>query len=117
MSVTPTNLQEIIVGLKQLGYDIRVKGDGGKSRMYLDEKYFRRIEKFDGDLSKYKGWIFDFGVILSQVDVELGKAVKALFKEGLKDTDLTVDFPLGISAFRLRLKRNTIRNCMGFWSH
>jgi hypothetical protein len=26
----------------------------------LEEKYFRRVDKFDGDLSKFRGWLFDF---------------------------------------------------------
>ena len=28
-------------------------------KVILEEKYFRRVEKFDGDLTKYKSWIFD----------------------------------------------------------
>ena len=30
-------------------------------RVVLDEKYFRRIEKFDGDVNKFRGWLFDLG--------------------------------------------------------
>ena len=46
--------------------------------MVLDEKYFRRVEKFDGELDKYRGWIFDIVVALAQVDGELSKEVEKL---------------------------------------
>ena len=33
---------------------------GGKGRVGLDEKYFRRIDRFEGDVLKYKGWCFNY---------------------------------------------------------
>ena len=55
-------------------------------RVVLDEKYFRRIDKFDGDVAKYRGWIFELEVILGQVDDKLGMFVrKLLSKKDLPD--------------------------------
>ena len=48
--------------------------------MHLDEKYFRRVEKFDGDPSKYRGWIFELVVALGQVDGGLQKEVEKMVK-------------------------------------
>ena len=46
--------------------------------MALDEKYFRRVDKFDGDLDKYRPWIFEVVVALAQVDGELSRMVEKL---------------------------------------
>ena len=58
-------------------------GEGASGRterpqVHLDEKYFRRVDKFDGDPSKYRGWIFELVVALGQVDGDLQKVVERL---------------------------------------
>ena len=40
--------------------------------MTLDEKYFRRVDKFDGDRSKFRGWLFDLIEAINQINPELG---------------------------------------------
>eukprot|EP00973_Karenia_brevis_P046401 6433833-Karenia_brevis.AAC.1 len=37
----------------------------------FEEKYFRRIEKFNGDPAECKGWMFDLKVAVGQVDWDL----------------------------------------------
>ena len=37
-----------------------------KGSVVLDEKYFRRMEKFEGDPSKFRGWLFDLLVAIGQ---------------------------------------------------
>ena len=49
-----------------------------KQGVVLDEKYFRRVDKFDGDLDKYRSWVFEVVVALAQVDGDLSKMVEKL---------------------------------------
>ena len=55
-----------------------IGGRGERPQVHLDEKYFRRVDKFDGDPSKYRGWIFELVVALGQVDGDLQKVVERL---------------------------------------
>ena len=43
---------------------------GERKRVRQDEKYFRRIDKFEGDVMKYKGWRFDLLVAIDGIDQE-----------------------------------------------
>ena len=52
------------------------------NRMVLDEKYFRRVERFEGDVSKFRGWLFDLMVPLGQVDQDLGREVQRVLSAG-----------------------------------
>eukprot|EP00973_Karenia_brevis_P074421 10339948-Karenia_brevis.AAC.1 len=36
----------------------------------LEEKNFRRIDKFDGNSKEFRGWVFNLEVALGQVDKE-----------------------------------------------
>jgi hypothetical protein len=54
-------------------------------RVILDEKYFRRVDKFDGDVTKFRGWMFDLMVAIGQVDNELAKEVKGILARGLDE--------------------------------
>ena len=53
-------------------------GRGDRQHVHLDEKYFRRVDKFDGDPNKYRGWIFELVVALGQVDGDLQKVIEKL---------------------------------------
>ena len=46
------------------------KGGGkrGWSGVKLHIKYFSRVEKFDGDMSKFREWLFDVFVVVGQID-------------------------------------------------
>ena len=35
----------------------------GGNKIVLEEKYFRRMDKFDGDATKFRAWIFDLQVV------------------------------------------------------
>ena len=43
------------------------KSSGDFKRVVLDEKYFRRMQLFAGDASKFRGWFFDLKVAVGQV--------------------------------------------------
>ena len=53
-----------------------------RNRVVLEEKYFRRVEKFDGEPTKFRGWIFNLLVSIGQVDEQLGKELKLVFSKG-----------------------------------
>ena len=55
-------------------------------KVILDEKYSRRMEVFDGDRLRFRGWIFDLTVCVGKVDKELaGQMVKLIASVRSKD--------------------------------
>ena len=52
-----------------------------KGSVVLDEKYFRRMEKFEGDPSKFRGWLFDLLVAIGQVDKDLVSLLRDVMEE------------------------------------
>jgi hypothetical protein len=77
------------------------KGDGnGKGGEYypnLDEKHFRRVDKFKGDKDKYKSWMYEVLTAIGVVDTRLQKELKVLMKgfreqeKGFGDFDVDED--------------------------
>ena len=55
--------------------------------MILDERYFRRMDKFERDVQKFRGWLFDLLVALGSVDKELAIELKGLLYRDSKDAD------------------------------
>ena len=49
-------------------------------KVILDEKYFRRIEKFEGDVSKFRAWMFDMMVTIGQVDMQLATEIRRMLQ-------------------------------------
>ena len=57
---------------------------GGKGSGYwqeLDERQFRRVDKFKGDKDKYKSWLYEVQTGVGRVNPELGKELKELLKK------------------------------------
>eukprot|EP00973_Karenia_brevis_P062586 8701877-Karenia_brevis.AAC.1 len=51
----------------------------------LEEKYFRRIDKFNGEVNQFRTWMFKIKVSLGQVDNRLAEEVnKILSREDKK---------------------------------
>eukprot|EP00973_Karenia_brevis_P086418 11983067-Karenia_brevis.AAC.1 len=51
----------------------------------LEEKYFRRIDKFSGEVNQFRTWMFNLKVSLGQVDNRLAEEVnKILSREDKK---------------------------------
>ena len=44
--------------------------------MALDEKCFRRMDTFDGDRAKFRGWMFDSAVCIGQIDKGLSDQIR-----------------------------------------
>jgi hypothetical protein len=77
-------LDELIRAMEYSGYSVKKDGEKFKGPA-LDEKHFRRMDKFEGDVGKFRSWIFDLEVALGSIDSELGKVVKALLRENIPD--------------------------------
>eukprot|EP00973_Karenia_brevis_P049041 6802003-Karenia_brevis.AAC.1 len=61
------------------------KGTSDDKKGKLEEKYFRRIEKFNGDPSQFRTWLFNVKVSLGQVDQGLAEEInKVLSREDRK---------------------------------
>ena len=74
----------------------RFRMGGGTAKTFqkviLDEKYFRRVDRYDGDVGKYKSWRFDLFVALGQVDKELEGELRGVLRRWEKsDTKSTPD--------------------------
>ena len=60
------------------------KGEGKGDRVKLEEKYFRRMDLFEGDRTRFRNWIFDLGIAVGFVDRHLSEALNRMMT-GLKD--------------------------------
>ena len=54
------------------------EGEGKYKSNKLDERHFRRMDKFDGDQTKYRMWRYDLLVCIGQVDHPLGNEIKSM---------------------------------------
>ena len=52
-----------------------------KPGVLLDEKYFRRLNKFTGEANAYRSWLFDLVMVLNQIDSELADQVNKVVAE------------------------------------
>ena len=67
--------------------ELRQRNEGGNSysgnreggfRNKLEEKYFRRVDKFEGDVKIFRGWRFDLLMAIGQVDQPLCSEIKSM---------------------------------------
>ena len=73
--------------LRELGKENLGKGNIGlgqdkRSWVILDEKCFRRLEKFSGDSAKYRGWGFDLVMVFNQIGPSLANEVNKVLESG-----------------------------------
>eukprot|EP00973_Karenia_brevis_P015315 2095297-Karenia_brevis.AAC.1 len=52
------------------------ESDEKKKRVVLDERDFRRMDKFIGEAAQFRMWTFNFGIVLGQVDGELAEEAR-----------------------------------------
>ena len=62
-----------------------------KGKAVLDERFFRRVAKFEGDAQKYRDWKFTVLVRIGQADPELSTHVKRMLLEGGKSGGVLPD--------------------------
>ena len=53
--------------------------------MTLEEKYFRRLDVFDGDRAKFRNWLWDLTVAIGQIDIRLSEELKSVTKKVRED--------------------------------
>ena len=61
-------INQILGQLAQNGVQI-VRVESNK-QVLLDEKYFWRMDKFEGNSNTFRGWFFDLNVAVGSVDKE-----------------------------------------------
>ena len=65
--------------------------------MVLDRKYFKMVDKVDGNPAKFKSWIFDLITAVGSVDLSLSKDLKSTLKERPKIETVDGVFQLPLS--------------------
>ena len=53
-------------------------GDASRSRVILEERYFRRVREFEGDPKFYRSWLFDLLVAIGSIDSNLASGLEHL---------------------------------------
>eukprot|EP00973_Karenia_brevis_P075378 10472122-Karenia_brevis.AAC.1 len=71
-------VQGLLPQLKGVMSKDKVEDKEFKSKAILDEKYFRRMDKFTGDMGAYRMWMFNFTVAIGQVDGKLSDEIRKL---------------------------------------
>eukprot|EP00973_Karenia_brevis_P044865 6214090-Karenia_brevis.AAC.1 len=67
-------VQSMLPQLQQQSSSSIVKkeeSDEREKRVVLDEKHFKRMDKFTGEVSQFRMWMFNLGAVLGQVDGDL----------------------------------------------
>ena len=83
MACTDDNMDEIISKLAFRGYRLEKIGNvDGKKYAALDEKHFRRVDKYDGTEGKWAEWLFNFTVAISTASNSCWVAIEHVIKNG-----------------------------------
>ena len=87
------DIARIIASLEARGYGIHrldaPTTSASPRRVILDEKYFRRIDKFSGETSQWQEWVFAVCVAVGGVAPECVAAIESVIKQAGTITDLT----------------------------
>ena len=67
-------IADLVQLLRNEGYS--VEKVGGSKGVVLDEKYFRRMDKFEAEVGKWSEWLFNLLICLGQVAPKVEKAVE-----------------------------------------
>ena len=80
--MTEADVQQIISALETRGYGVyRKDGGGGASpKVILEEKHFRRIEKYTGEAGKWQEWLFGVCVAVSGLAQDCCLAMEEVVK-------------------------------------
>ena len=77
-------------------------GDYRKPKMLLEEKDFRRVDKFEGDTTKFRGWLFDVFTGLNHVDPMLAADLQGLLARDAVNGKAESGYPEWISSATIR---------------
>ena len=84
--VTDQNLQQALQELRDRGY--KVDEAKGHPQVLLDEKHFRRVEKFVGSGGDWQEWTFSLIVATSKVALDCSKAMEEVIRQSGTIKDL-----------------------------
>ena len=88
-AMSDADVAKVIEALEARGYAVRLKDAGGVSKVLLEEKYFRRIEKYSGDASKWQEWLFGVCVAVGAVSPECVLSMEGVIKGSGAISDIT----------------------------
>ena len=92
--LSDAEFNRLVASLEARGYELRHRAQPpttppASQKVLLDEKYFRRIDKFAGEPSKWQEWLFALLVAVGSVAAECVAAMEGVIKEAGAVTDLT----------------------------
>ena len=70
--------------------------------MVLDEKHFRRCDKFEGNPAKLKSWMFDLATAIEYVDHGLARDLKLQIKEAQNQNSQEFQLPIRLAITIMR---------------
>ena len=71
------------------------RGKGDSKEGVLGERHFRRMDRFSGEMGKFRNWVFDLTVAIGEVDLELSNDIRELVKKDNGDLKAEGWDPLG----------------------
>ena len=82
-ALSDADVAKVIQALEARGYSVRQREAAGAPtpKVLLEEKHFRRIEKFSGDSSKWQEWLFAVCVAVGSVSAECVFEMEKVIKE------------------------------------
>ena len=82
------DIQKIVHVLEAHGYSVK-KRDSSENKVQLEEKHFRRIDRFCGDAQKWQEWIFAVCVAVGSVSADCVRAMEDAIKQAGNVRDVT----------------------------
>ena len=92
-TLSDADLTRIVQALEARGFTVQ-RRDASATKVLLEEKYFRRIDKYGGEVGKWQEWLFNLCVAVSGVSPECVVVMEDVVKKAglIKDiTAITVD--------------------------
>ena len=99
-SLTEEQFQAMLEAFESRGYEVRKKGftapSATSAKVVLEEKYFRRIEKFGGDPGNWQEWLFGVCVAIGAVASDCVVAMEDVIKnsgtiKNVAELDMVLD--------------------------
>ena len=84
--VTDQNLEQVLKNLRDRGF--KIETEGSRPQVLLDEKHYRRVEKFNGPSSDWQEWTFSLVVATSKIAPDCSKGMEEVIKQSGTIKDL-----------------------------
>ena len=81
-ALSDEDVARVILALESRGYSVRQRDTGAQTaKVILEEKHFRRIEKFGGEAGKWQEWLFAVCVAVGSVSPDCILAMEDVTKQ------------------------------------